>query len=137
MAPEQFRTSDKCSELRDSCRRAIFEKMDGNHKETMAAIGTINTHLAVQDVKMSDSAKALAAEIIAQEDARVEARIAVLLQKQVNKEQKEDAVKRFWDNPIVVGVITAVVVAALMGGLWAHFQPGPLPPVPVPIGGKP
>ena len=46
--PPEPQSLANCSQLRESCQRAIFEKMDKQHSEQMVAMGEIKTEMAYQ-----------------------------------------------------------------------------------------
>jgi hypothetical protein len=46
---EQSQTISKCADLRETCQRAIFDKMDSQHGETLAALSGINEKIAYKE----------------------------------------------------------------------------------------
>lgn len=114
MSPESRSVND-CGALRQACRDAIYEKMDTQHRETLAVLGEIKGRLAYQDGQASIVRGELRTEINAQEAARIDARSAVVRNESI------------WQNPIVLAVVSAVLTAAIMGGLAAYFLHGVKP----------
>lgn len=94
--PDEFRSIDACGTLRQSCRDAIFSKMGEQHRETIGKLGEIR-------------------EALAKNEGREEAR---------KESTRSTAESSFWANPVTVSVVSAIITAALMGGLAAYFLHG-------------
>jgi len=81
--------------MMNTATNSIYEKMDRQHGETLDALTEIKEQLAFQKGQQTESRSDLKAK---------------------------DEEKGFWNNPIVVAVMSSVISAVVMGGLAAYFM---------------
>jgi hypothetical protein len=109
----------ECAARQSEERDKMHEKMNQQHSELVTEMSGIRIALTTLAASQASGRLELKDEIIAQEAARVAAREAVrIAMEAVNQGDS------FWRNPIVTSVLSAVLTAAIMGGLAAYFLGG-------------